>query len=160
MFNLTVMEFLFRGIPEMIIFMWGVYVISREKFKIKEYIFSSLALAVLTFGLRRLPIHLGVHTIINNVLTICIIIITGIPIIKAIYSTLFMTLLLIVCETMNVLIINFFNLNIKIESNRGIYKTIIGTPSLIFFAIFVYLIYLYFKKKEGSRIVSNGKNCS
>jgi len=157
MLKLTTIEFFLRLIPEMMIFMWGVYVISREKFKLKNYIFSSLILAVITFGVRELPIHYGVHTIINNVLTICILIVIGIPIVKGIYSTLVMTLLLLGCEMLNYLLLSMIGVNIEIQLDNLMMKIILSSPSLIILMIFIYLINKFFKTKEGMDIVANRK---
>lgn len=157
MLRLTPIEFFIRLIPEMMVFMWGIYVISREEFRLKSYIFSSLILALSSFGVRELPIHYGVHIILNNVLTVCILIVIGIPIIKGIYSTLVMTLLLLSCEMLNVLILKLFHVNIKVHVNNIIMKLILGAPSLIFLILFIYLFDLFLKKKEGIGIVSNRK---
>jgi len=157
MLKLTAIEFFLRLIPEMMIFMWGVYVISREEFKLKNYLFSSLILAVITFGVRELPIHYGVHTIINNVLTICILIVIGIPIIKGVYSTLAMTLLLLGCEMLNYLLLSMIGVNIEVQLDNLMMKLILSTPSLIILMIFIYVINKFFKKKEGMDIVSNRK---
>jgi len=155
MLKLTTIEFFFRVIPEMMIFMWGVYVISRERFKLKNYIFATLILSVITFGVRELPIHYGVHTIINNVVTICILIVVGIPIVKGIYSTLAMTLLLLGCEMLNYVLLSMIGVNIEIQLDNLMMKIILSTPSLIILTIFIYLINKFLEKKEGMDSVSN-----
>lgn len=158
MLKLTLIEFFLRLIPEMMIFMWGIYVISRQEIKAKNYIFSSIALALTTFFVRELPIHYGVHTIVNNVLTVCILIIIGIPIIKAIYSTLFMTLLLALSEIVNVLLLNVLNININDEFINVIIKCLLGFPSLICMILSIILIKVFLKKKEGIENVFDRKN--
>ncbi|KOA20000.1 hypothetical protein CLHOM_15650 [Clostridium homopropionicum DSM 5847] len=158
MLKLATIEFFFRVIPEMMIFMWGVYVISREKFKLKNYIFATLILAAITFGVRELPIHYGVHTILNNVLTICILIVIGIPIIKGVYSTLVLTLLLLASEMLNYLLLSIFKINIEVQLSNIEMKLILYTPSLIILTIFIYFINKLLKKREGIDSVSNGKS--
>lgn len=155
MLRLTTIEFFLRLIPEMMIFMWGIYVISREKFKLKNYIFATFILAIITFGVRELPIHYGVHTIINNVLTVCILIIIGIPIIKGVYSTLIMTLLLSLSEILNMLFLKLFSIDSEKLFSNIIIKCILGLPSLIFLAIMIFGIMLYFKKRGGMNSASN-----
>ncbi len=155
MLRLTPIEFFLRLIPEMMIFMWGIYVISREKFKFRNYMLSSLILALASFWVRELPINYGVHTIINNVLTICILIVIEIPIIKGIYSTLAMTLLLAISEILNMFIIKLFNINLEKLLSNTITKCILGIPSLVILSIIILLLMLYFNKKEGRNSVSN-----
>lgn len=157
MLKLTTIEFFLRLIPEMMIFMWGIYVVSREKFKLKNYIFATFILGIITFGVRELPIHYGVHTIINNVLTVCILIIIGIPIVKGIYSTLVVTLLLSLSEIFNMLVLKVFNINSEKLFRNIIVKCILGFPSLIFFAVFILLIMLYLKRRKDISDVSNRK---
>lgn len=154
MLNLTLAELFLRTIPEMFIFLWGVYVVSKEKIKIKNYVIGSIALGLMVFGIRELPIHYGVHTIVNNVLTVCILIIIGIPLVKAIYSTLIMTLLLIGCETINVLLFNLLDINIQAQFNNVIMKSILGLPSLIILLALITSIKIFLKKR-GDKVVSN-----
>lgn len=149
MLKLTLIEFFLRLIPEMMIFMWGIYVISRQEIKVKNYIFSSIALSLTTFFVRELPIHYGVHTIVNNVLTVCILIVIGIPILKSIYSTIIMTLLLSGCEIINMLLLRGLDIENKIQSTTSIIKCILGIPSLAFLIFFVILIKLFLNRKEN-----------
>ncbi|MGY0373147.1 hypothetical protein [Clostridium sp. JNZ J1-5] len=148
MLKLTLIEFFLRLIPEMMIFMWGIYVISRQEIKAKNYIFSSITLALTTFFVRELPIHYGVHTIVNNVLTVCILIVIGIPILKSIYSTIIMTLILWGSEIANLFILNILGINIKSELTNFTMKCILGFPSLIFMSLSIFLLKLFFKKER------------
>lgn len=155
MLKLTLTEFFLRNVPEMMIFIWGIYIISRQQIKIKNYIFASVILALSTFYVRELPIHYGVHTIVNNVVTICIVIIIGIPIIKAIYSTLLMTLMLAIAEIINMFILKIFSVDIEKLLNNVIMKCTLGLPSLVLLALFIFLTSLFLKKREGIKSVSN-----
>lgn len=155
MIRLSISELFIRGIPEMMIFMWGIYVISKEAFNIKKWLFSSIFIAVLTFIVRMFPIQFGVHTVIDNVLIVSISVIIGIPLLKAIYSILLMSLLLTLCEFLNVLLLNILSTKIHFEGINPITKAIIGIPSLIGVALLILLIKFLLQRKEGTKSVSN-----
>ncbi|QGU95338.1 hypothetical protein GOM49_09785 [Clostridium bovifaecis] len=155
MLKIAPIELFMRLIPEMMIYMWGVHVVSKHPFNKKIYLCSSVILAVVIFFIRMLPIHFGVHMVINIIINIFISRLIGIPLLQAIYSTFFNTLLLSVSEFFNMLILNIFNINIDIVFSKPITKCLAGIPSLVVFSLLVLLIKFIFKKKEGINIVSN-----
>jgi hypothetical protein len=134
---------------------WSILVISKEFFKFKKFLLVSAVNSGFIFLIRNLPIDLGVHTIIGMIVIICVMRISGIEIVKDIYSTLLTFLLFTVSELLNVIILNFFNIstNINSENIDPIYKSIIGIPSLIFFSVFIMIIFRLRKKKEGIKSV-------
>lgn len=153
MLKVTPIEILLRGIPEAMILIWGIYLISREKIRIKEYIFSSIVLAIEFFFVRQLPIHFGVHLIINNVLTICIIIVAGISITKAIYGTLLTNIFLIISEIINVVIIKMLNIDLEKAIENVYMRVLLGYPSLAILMISFVLLASFLKRKEGKTCV-------
>lgn len=155
MLKIAPIELFMRLIPEMMIYMWGVYVVSKHPFNTKIYLFSSIILAVVVFFIRMLPIHFGVHMVVNIILNIVISITIGIPLLQAIYSTFFNTLLLSISEFFNMLILNIFNINIDVAFSRPITKCLAGIPSLVIFLLLILLIKFILKRKEGINIVSN-----
>jgi len=153
MLKLTWIELFLRSIPEMFALIGGIHIISRKAFNIPKYIFSSIVLSILTFLVRWLPINFGVHTIINIILVISIMIIIEIPVIKAIYSTLLMFFILSLSEFLNMILLNL--LNIDIESLSPFIKCLSGGPSLIMILLFIIIISWLLKRKEGIKYVSN-----
>lgn len=148
MLKLDIVELSLRTIPELAIFIWGIYVVLRKPFNIKKYIFCTIVMSILTFIVRMLPIYAGVHIIINNILTISILAIIGIPLLEAIYGTLLITFLLAISEVFNMLILSGFNIKIDYYVMSSAKRCILGIPSLIFFLISILLIKLYYKKRN------------
>ena len=148
MLKLTWIEFFLRTIPEIFILIWGVHVISRRSFDIPKYIISSMVLAIITFFTRWLPIDLGIHMIINIILIIVSMVIIGIPLIKAIYSTLLIVFMLTLSEFLNMMILSLLNINTNINILDPFIKCLYGSPSLILLSLFIIITNYLLKMKE------------
>ncbi|MBV7271406.1 hypothetical protein JMF89_02840 [Clostridiaceae bacterium UIB06] len=137
MLKLTWIELFLRTIPEMFIFIWGIHVLSKKCINIGNYIFFSILMAVIIFFVRWLPIYFGVHMIINIILTISVVVIIGIPIIKAIYSTLLMYFILSLSEFINMAILNLLNSQTSFQLSNPLIKCELFSPSLFSTLLFV-----------------------
>ncbi|OOM70312.1 hypothetical protein CLPUN_52270 [Clostridium puniceum] len=144
--KLTWIEFFLRNLPEAFIYILGIHIVSRKYFNILRLIFLSIVLSLTSFFVRWLPIYLGVHMIINIILTISIMAITGIPIIKSIYSTLLVYFMLSLSEFFNLILLNLLNINM--EFSNPVTKCLLGIPSLIFLLLFIMIFNYAFKRKE------------
>lgn len=153
MLKLTWIEFFLRSIPEMFILVGGIHIISRKSFDMPKYILSSVVIAILSFFVRWLPIYFGVHMMINIILIISIMNIIGVPVIKAIYSTLLITFMLSLSEFLNMIVLSLLNINI--ESLSPFIKCLFGVPSLIMMSLFIIIINWLQKRKEGIKDVFN-----
>ena len=151
MLKLTLIEFFLRIIPEMFIIIWGVHVLARKSIDMPKYIFSSILLSILTFFVRCLPIYLGIHTIINIVLIVCIMTMIDIPLKKAIYSNLLITFMLSLSEFLNIMVLRLMNINENINNLSPLIKCIYGVPSLIFISLFIVVIKYLLKIKETEK---------
>jgi hypothetical protein len=148
MLKLQWIEIFLRCIPEMLLMIFGIHVVARKSINMKIYILSSIIIGVVTFLVRILPIYFGVHTFITVILIICAMSIIGIPIIHAIYSTLFMVLILSLSEVLNMAILNLFNINTSIQFSNPIIKSMFGIPSLIITYLFIMIIRYFIKRRE------------
>lgn len=155
MLRLTWIEFFLRSIPEIFILIWGIHVVSKKSINVPKYIISSIVLSILTFFVRWLPIYFGVHIVINQILIISIMVIIGIPIIKSIYSTLLMFSILTLGEFIDMILLNFLNINASIEFMNPLKKCLYCLPSLIFLLLFIIIMNYLLKMKEGIKNVSN-----
>ena len=160
MLALNWVEIFLRLIPEMLLIIWGVHVVVKRSINMKVYMLSSIIMGLMTFLVRKLPIHFGVHTFILIILTICTMVIIGIPVVKAIYGTLFVFLLLSFSEFLNVAILNLLDVNTNIEFTSPIIKSILGIPSLIITCLCIIIIRYFIKRKEGFKNVADRKACS
>lgn len=147
--KLTLIDFFLKLIPESFIFIWGISIISNKVISKKIHIIYCILLAIEIYVVRLLPIHFGVHTIINNIFTICLLIIAEFSIDTAIRNTLLMTLLLVISEFFNILILKTFNINIEVQFTIPGVESLLLLPSLIVFILLIYLIKSLLGKKVG-----------
>ena len=71
--KLSCFEFLFRTIPEGLLFILAIYIFSGVKFEVKRFLVSGFVLAIVTFLVRMLPISYGIHTMLNIIIFFIII---------------------------------------------------------------------------------------
>lgn len=145
-----IIEFLLRGIPEMFITLFGIGIIADKKTSIKKYIFFSIVLGISAFFVRKLPIYFGIHTILATILIIGIVYISGVPLIKAIYASLLMASLLSFCEYLNLVLLDYFHIDITLANLSLIKKVILTSPSLILYISFTLSIAIVINKKRRS----------
>ncbi|AOR22799.1 hypothetical protein [Clostridium taeniosporum] len=148
MLRLTTFEFIFRLIPESFILILGIIALSNTKLNLKRYTISSCLFALCGYGIRMLPINYGVNTILGVfVMVIIMCSINKSDIILSIKSSLIITIVLFICEALNILLLNIiFDDRLEMIMSNSILKTICGLPSLILFSI-ITIIY-YFKKRN------------
>ena len=155
MLKLTWIEFLLRTIPESFVIIFGIYVISKQPMNKHKYILCSISSALVTFSVRYLPIHFGIHTIISTVFTVSALIVVGIPLLKSIFGVILTTFLLLVGELINIIILNIFKINIDSTFKNPFIKCTLELPSLIFLIVTILLIRFLIIRKEGENGVYN-----
>lgn len=153
--KILIFEFLLGYGLQGLIIVLGVLVFNRQKVVLKSYIFASLLVIIISYLVRLLPISFGVHTILNmlSLFLICIIVIK-IPAYNAIRSALLVTVLLLICEMVDVALMIQILGQEKFETMMlgTLEKAIIGFPGALFFSLLVILAYFILnnqKKKKG-----------
>ncbi len=153
MLQLSPLEFLLRAIPESFLLIFASYLFARKKINKKPYFISGSLFSIASYSVRQLPIHFGVHTIIIMIIYIVIIVfINDIPINKAISSILSGMIILLVCEWINLFVLNdCLKINVQMLLNKPLIKTLYFMPSLILFSCIIWLFYLLTNKtKKGN----------
>lgn len=158
--QLTILEFFLRGIPETFLFIFAAYSFSKTSLDIKKYLSSSIIFAVIGFITRSLPVHAGVHIILNLFAFIILANnINKIDLLKCIQTGIIITILQLICEAINVVIIqSIFKQDMNYILSNPTLKTLYGIPSILILGIIVISHYIIFLKKQKSRKVSYGKN--
>lgn len=151
MLKITIVELLFRAIPESLLFIWTSYMIAHVNVEKKRYFIASVLSAISTYFIRMLPINFGVNIVISTgVLIIITASINKIPIMKAISSIMISSILLSICESLNVFVLNWLKVDMQIIVDKPLIKILYFTPSLILFGIIILLLYiLKYRKKRG-----------
>lgn len=147
MLRLSIFEFLLRVIPEGFVLMFALFAICNVKIQINRYIISSILLGVFQYTIRLLPINYGVNTILGIfVMVIIMYIINKADIVLTIKASLIITIILFICEWINVFLLHMiFRERLEEIMVNGVSKTICGLPSLMCFAI---IIGIYYCKKR------------
>jgi hypothetical protein len=152
MLQISPLELLLRCIPESFLLIFVSYLFSYKKLNKRIWLISSVLLTVITYLVRLLPIHFGVHTIIVMMIYIVItVLINEIPINKAIFSILTAMIMLTMCELINLFILDkCLNINMKILLNKPLMKTLYFMPSLFLFGTIDLILYIFIYKSKKS----------
>lgn len=150
MLELSLVECIFRLIPESFLMVLSIYMFSKTDIDKKNYLKASLSLSVLIFVVRKLPINYGVHTIVCMIITICTIsYVSNIDMVMGIKGTILSYIFLFICEGINLFILKLlFNDQIGRILNNNNLKTLFAVPSLIIFASILCIYYKIIKKRK------------
>ncbi|OFI01556.1 hypothetical protein CLOACE_20730 [Clostridium acetireducens DSM 10703] len=158
MIELSIQEFFFRTILESFLLILAAYLLSYKSINKKLCFISAILLSLTVYLVRMLPIYYGVHTIINIMIYILLLVsINKITIIKAIPISLGISVILSMCEFINFIVIERL-LKIKVSLiNNSTIKILCFMPSLLLFALILLIFYKvrYKNKKEGYNNVFN-----
>ncbi|MBE6054452.1 MAG: hypothetical protein E7212_11255 [Clostridium sartagoforme] len=150
MLKLQPIEFILRALPESFLVIFAVYIFSKAEIDKKKYLITSIVFALIIYFTRMLPINYGVHMILSVLILLFIVIYYNkIEVINGIKSIIFIYLIQLISELINVLILNIFNFDLEVLLVDPIYKTILGLPSLITTGVIVTTFYILGKNKKG-----------
>ncbi|MGO5064735.1 hypothetical protein [Clostridium sp. LCP25S3_F8] len=136
-----------RLTPEAFVFIFIIQAFSNSKINKNKYVLSSILFSAIIYSIRLLPIHYGVHTILNiiAIILICTFINQVAPI-KAITYSLILVSFLALSEALNLYFIyKIFGKNIEEILKSPLKKCIYLMPSMI---ILVVVVLLIFKVKD------------
>lgn len=148
-------ELIAKGIPEGLLDVLMLFLLTNTRITLKNYTISSILFIISTFIIRLLPINVFIHTMIALIPLILIFIVFN----KAetslvIKSALFLTISIVVCELLNVLMLiilfkDFKDIEILLSDPHN--KTIYGIPSTVILGIIVLVIFIIKKRKGMNR---------
>lgn len=144
MLNVTLVDFIFRSIPEAFIYIFAMCVFVGVKIEKKRYMKTSILLAMMMFIIRTLPISYGIHTIliIMGIITLSITL-NKLSIIDTIRAAIINVIVLFIAEGLNVLFIQIvLKKDLEVVMVEPLSKVLYGIPSLI---IWVTIIFIYYK---------------
>ena len=150
MIKLSFLELIIRLIPEDAIFMWACYTLSKTKFRLNRYLFSTILFALATYIVRSLPISLEINTVLLLGIMIAINInINKISIIKSISASVSVVILETICEVINLLTIKYlFKTDLTKVLINPVLKTIYGIPSLVLLVLLIIIINAVLNKNK------------
>jgi len=132
-----------RTLPESFLVIFVIQAFSNSKMKKSKYVLSSILLSIIVYSIRLLPIHYGVHTILNLIAIILVCtFINEITTIKAITYSLILVSFLALSEALNLYFIyKIFGENIANTLKDPLKKCIYLMPSMIILVIIVLFIF-------------------
>ncbi|MBC3516910.1 hypothetical protein [Neobittarella massiliensis] len=141
---------LLRDIPEVLLLMWGLYTFAGRRVSAKNYCICGAILVLTTIGSRMLPLANGVYVILNVIILILLAVnVCKIEVLGAIKSSLMVTLLLILGEGINVVLLQLlFKDQVLAIFGDPVYKSIAGVPALVFLALSIAIVRLYRRRKN------------
>ncbi|MBU5485950.1 hypothetical protein KQI86_16635 [Clostridium sp. MSJ-11] len=155
MIEVSLIELFGRAIPEGFLFIFALYVFSGHAINKRDYLISSILMSIITFTVRLLPIHYGVHTILNIIgLIVLNVSINKIDIVKSIQAVIITVILQFICEGINVFIIQYiFKTDMNYVFGDSKLKILYGIPSLLIFTGILTLYYIrLLKRKELNHV--------
>ncbi len=156
-FKILIFEFLLGFGLQGFAVVLGIYAFTKHKLVIKDYILSSSLVISISYLVRLLPISFGIHTLLNMLFLflICIIILK-LPAYLTIRSSIIVTVLLLICEMVDVaiMLIIFGKENFESMMLMPLIKALMGFPaSIMFVLINAFVYYISIKQK---RVISDG----
>lgn len=149
MLKVTLIEFIFRAIPEAFIYIFAMYVFAGAKIDKVRYIKTSIILAIMMCTIRSLPISYGVHTILIIMIAITLCgTINKLAIIDIIHASIISVVIQFLAEGIDILLIEaVFKKNIHEVLKNPLHKVIYGIPSLVMWGAAIFIYYQYISKK-------------
>ncbi len=143
MLKIGITELFVRTLPESFLVIFVIQAFSNSKMKKSKYVLSSILLSIIVYSIRLLPIHYGVHTILNLIAIILVCtFINEITTIKAITYSLILVSFLALSEALNLYFIyKIFGENIANTLKDPLKKCIYLMPSMIILVIIVLFIF-------------------
>ena len=149
--NFTVM--LITGIPQGLLSVLAMHILMRTKLNLTKYLLLSLIYIVAIYLIRLLPIALGVNSVLS---LFVMVIIFGLAyktqLSKAFHmiaSSVIILIMIAVSEVLNMLLLTGLYGQARGEelfnSSHGLIRGIATTPSNVFFALFILIVYIIFK---------------
>ncbi|MFA0814423.1 MAG: hypothetical protein ACC608_01395 [Anaerofustis sp.] len=144
-----------KGIPEGLLDVLAVFILTQQKFVLKKYIIISVVFIISNYLVRLLPINFGVNTMIGLlILVLLFVFFTKSDVPKLIKSTIIILITLFVCEFATVAVLTLIFGQAQLDSILldPMQKALYGIPSTLLFAAAVYAMYYFMKKRKPKKL--------
>lgn len=149
MLHLKPIEFILRVIPESFLVIFAIYVFSKTTIEKKKYLVTSIVFSLIIYTTRMLPINYGVHMILSVLILLFIVVsYNNIEVANGVKSIIFTYLIQLASEAINVLMLNFMNVDLDTLFKDAVSKTILGIPSLVITGMIILVFYVINNKKK------------
>lgn len=154
MFDISLIYLIGRVIPETLFFVWAFYSLSQTKLIINRYFLSVIIMVILICGIKLLPIHFGIHTLLIMVGTIIVnILINKIDTIKSILVTIGVIIIEFISEIIDLYILQYiFKVDTAYAFSNSQLKVLYGLPSFFFFIVFIVILKFLINKIQNKKL--------
>ena len=141
--KLILVPLIAKNIPEAFFLVLAVAAFCKVRLSVKKYLLISLGVLVSTYVIRMLPIHFGVHTLLNILVLIFLMVwLCPLPIYDAIKASLLVPIILFVLEGVNILGLKFFFAGRFLAiMDDPILKVVAGLPTTVAFGLTAVVAY-------------------
>jgi len=138
-----------RLIPEAILIMYAICLLTNSKADMKKLIISGIIGGTVVYLVRLLPIHFGVHTILSILFDILLAVkLNNIEMHKAISGSLISIIIIFISDIILVAVyLNIFQLSSELVLGQSLVSVIASIPSLIIFYFIVRAIVNFREKR-------------
>lgn len=167
LYSINIFEIIIKGIPEGLLFVYSVFVFTKTKFSVKQYLLTVLIFTLFVIMIKWLPIGSGANSMLYIIFLIVLMITMGkVPIQKAFVAVLITAVLIGISEFFNVVLLNSLygkEQTVILISNPDT-KIICGIPSTLIFALSLLILRIgiyrdkLLVKKDGTASKKNRKN--
>lgn len=146
MLQLSLIEFIFRAIPEALILSFGVYTFAHIPVSKRIIIKTSLILAIIIFGVRSLPISYGIHTLLGlTAIMVIVRVLHKVDFVKAIQGVIITVIIQFIVELINTFWIQVvLSKDLEMIFTNPYKKLAYGMPSLLIWGV---IIWIFYKKR-------------
>lgn len=161
MLKLSILELIFRGIPEGLLIFWGIYVLSKMELNYKKIIIAALISTTEAYFMRSLPVNVYLVIITSlGTLILLNIFLCKISIIDSIKNSIYISILEMLSEAIGMSIFKVvLGIDSEVIMSTQNTKTMFMATTLILFAIIIfvckYLISKFSKGKDKDIIDKN-----
>lgn len=153
-FKIIIFEYIFGYILQGFSFVLGVFTFCHQKIILKKYLLTSIAVTVIFYLVRLLPISFGVHTILDLLfLSAVSIYILKMPIYATIRSILLLTIILLASEMANVALMIGILGQEEFERKMALplEKAIVGLPGALTFSFLIFVLHLILNRPKKTK---------
>lgn len=150
MLKVSLLVTVLRGMPELYLMFILMYVLDHKPINRTKVMLSTIIMSTITYFVRLLPIHFGVHTIIAITFNIIFAVyINKISPIKVMSASLIGAIILFLCEGINLWIVQkFFNVSFSQGSIKTFKEFMFSLPALFLFLAILLILKKLFNKRE------------
>lgn len=153
----NIYELLIKGIPETLLVVYGMFILTKSKLSLKQYSLICFIHLCGTYIFRSIHIRTGAITVISLfLLVLAFVFIIKTTIQKTVLSAFILTILLVISECLNLILLQFYYNIPQLETMLAepLKRSIYGIPSTIIFGCLILIMKLLIVLKKERKTIN------